>query len=118
MFNAHSCWSIGYPRRFEKLLSETTHTVHKVHIKAEDVRESGLLKDRILIHYPEATTQAEMTMLASAATQWKVMAERWSTYCEREGEATVKPILVIQVEDGTKMPLLKQIWMPLTTIEA
>ena len=36
------------PRRFEDLLIETTHTVHKVHIKADDVRESGLLKDRIL----------------------------------------------------------------------
>jgi type III restriction enzyme len=107
------------PRRFEELLSETTHTVHKVHIKAEDVRESGLLKDRILIHYPEATTQAEMTMLASAATQWKVMAERWSTYCEREGEATVKPILVIQVEDGTENTLTRtDLAVCLTTIES
>ena len=37
------------------------------------------------------------------------MAEQWSKYCEREGEATVKPVLVIQVEDGLKTPLLKQI---------
>ena len=107
------------PRRFEDLLSETTHTVHKVHIKAEDVRESGLLKDRILIHYPEAATQAEMTMLASAATQWKTMAEQWSKYCKREGEATVKPILVIQVEDGTENALTKtNLDACLTTIES
>lgn len=95
------------PRRLEELLSETPHTVHKVPIKVEDVRESGLLKDRILIHYPEVATQAEMTMLASAATQWKTMAEQWSKYCEREGEATVKPVLVIQVEDGAENALTK-----------
>jgi type III restriction enzyme len=107
------------PRRFEELLSETTHTVHKVHIKPEDVRESGLLKDRILIHYPEATTQAEMTMLASAATQWKGMAEQWSKYCEREGDATVKPVLVIQVDDGSENTLTRtDLNACLTTIES
>ena len=55
------------PRRFEELLSGTTHTVHKVYIQAENVRESGLLKDRILIHYPDSSSQAEMTLLAEAA---------------------------------------------------
>ncbi len=107
------------PRRFEELLSETTHTIHKVHIKAEDVRESGLLKDRILIHYPETTTQAEMTMLASAATQWKTMAGQWSKYCDLEDDARVKPILVIQVEDGTKNTLTRtDLATCLTTIES
>lgn len=95
------------PKRFEDLLSGTSHTVHKVHIKPEDVRESGLLKDRILIHYPTTATQAEMTLLASAVTQWKTMAEQWLKYCKREGEAIVKPILVIQVEDGTESTLTK-----------
>ena len=51
------------PQRFEKLLSGTTHTVYKVYIQAENVRESGLLKDRILIHYPDSTSRAEMTLL-------------------------------------------------------
>jgi type III restriction enzyme len=108
------------PRRFEELLSEATHTtVHRVHIKAEDVRESGLLKDRILIHYPETTTQAEMTMLASATSQWKTIGEQWSKYCEHEGETVVKPILVIQVEDGTENTLTRtNLADCLTTIES
>jgi type III restriction enzyme len=106
------------PRRFEDLLTETTHTVHKVHIKAEDVRESGLLKDRILIHYPDNPSQAEMTMLASAATQWKTMGEQWLRYCRHESEATVKPVLVIQVEDGTENILTRtDMAACLTTIE-
>jgi type III restriction enzyme len=106
------------PRRFEELLSETTHTVHKVYIKPEDVRESGLLKDRILIHYPEDATQAEMTVLVSAAAKWQDMAKQWSKYCKREGEPAVKPILVIQVEDGTETTLTKtNLDACLTTIE-
>jgi type III restriction enzyme len=95
------------PRRFEELLSGTTHTVHKVYIKPEDVRESGLLKDRILIHYPESVSQAEMTLLAEAAHRWQDMEKRWSAYCQKQDETVVCPILVIQVEDGTDKILTK-----------
>ena len=90
------------PRRFEKLLSGTTHTTHKVYIEAEDVRKSGLLKDRILIHYPESAEQAEMTLLGEAANQWQGIEKRWADYCQQEDEEVVYPILVVQVEDGTE----------------
>ncbi len=89
------------PRRFEELLSGTTHTQYKVYIDTGDVRKSGLLKDRILIHYPDYPTQAEMTLLGQAANSWQTMEKRWATYCHAEDEQIVRPILVIQVEDGT-----------------
>ena len=89
------------PQRFEELLSGTTHTVHKVYVQAQDVRGSGLLKDRILIYFPDSTSQAEMTLLAEAASRWQAIEGRWSTYCKNQGDAAVSPILVIQVEDGT-----------------
>ena len=95
------------PRRFEQLLSGTTHTVHKVHIQAEEVRESGLLKDRILIHYPDSANQAEMTLLAEAANRWQAIEKRWADYCQNQDEAVVYPILVVQVEDGTDKMLTK-----------
>jgi len=95
------------PNRFEKLLSGTTHTVHKVYVPAEGVRKSGLLKDRILIHYPESGGQSEMTLLAEAANQWQVMGKHWEQYCKTEGIEPVRPILVIQVEDGTDTILTK-----------
>ena len=95
------------PRRFEELMSGTPHTVHKVYIKAEDVRESGLLKDRILIHYPDSPSQAEMTLLAEAANRWQAVTKRWSAYCQNQDEAVVCPILVIQVEDGSDKLLTK-----------
>jgi type III restriction enzyme len=107
------------PRRFEALLAETTHTVHKVYVPADDVRESGLLKDRILIHFPEAEdVRAEMSLLAEAASHWKQMAGRWAEYCTREQESPVYPILVVQVEDGPN-DTLSQTDLPMTlaTIE-
>lgn len=106
------------PRRFEQLLSGTTHTVHKVYIKAEDVRESGLLKDRILIHYPDSASQAEMTLLAEAANCWQMMEKRWADYCQNQNEPVVWPILVIQVEDGTDKLLTKtNLNVTLATVE-
>ncbi|SMP39758.1 type III restriction enzyme [Desulfonatronum zhilinae] len=106
------------PRRFEDLLSGTTHTVHKVYIKADDVRESGLLKDRILIHFPDAASQAEMTLLAEAAHRWQAVTQLWAEYCQKQDGAVVRPILVIQVEDGTDKTLTKtSLSMSLATLE-
>ncbi|MBT8420543.1 MAG: DEAD/DEAH box helicase family protein [Gammaproteobacteria bacterium] len=95
------------PRRFDALLSGTSHTVHKVHVPSDAVRESGLLKERILIHYPETANQAEMTLLSEAARRWQSVAERWKAYCKAEGDSDVSPILVIQVEDGSGKTLTK-----------
>ncbi|MEI6414656.1 MAG: DEAD/DEAH box helicase family protein [Pseudomonadota bacterium] len=107
------------PRRFEELLAGTTHTVHKVYIKAEDVRESGLLKDRILIHYPDSASQAEMTLLGEAANRWQTIAKRWAGYCQDQDETVVYPILVVQVEDGTNKTLSKtNLSTSLTTLES
>ena len=107
------------PRRFEELMSGTTHTVYKVYIKAEDVRKSGLLKDRILIHYPDSASQAEMTLLAEAANRWKAIKKRWTAYCQNQDEAVVWPILVIQVQDGSDKLLTKtNLSTSLSTLES
>lgn len=107
------------PKRFEDLLAGTKHTVHKVPVSVEDVRKSGLLKDRILIDFPEAGTQAEMGLLKEAARRWKTMEDRWRAYCDREQEARVWPILVVQVEDGTDKVLTRtDLSVALSTIEA
>ena len=89
------------PRRFEELLSGTTHTTYKVYINADDVRDSGLLKDRILIHYPDSAGQAEMTLLAEATNRWQTIEKYWADYCKDQEQSVIYPVLVIQVEDGT-----------------
>jgi type III restriction enzyme len=88
------------PQRFENLIAGTTSTVQKVIVLPEQVRESGLLKDRIIIHYPDIQLGADMTMFKGAVDNWLKKCAHWKAYCEREDEKIVNPILVIQVEDG------------------
>lgn len=107
------------PKRFMDLLEHAPHTVHKVAIPAEEVRKSGLLKDRILIHHPESPTSAEMALLEEAARRWGQMTLDWGVYCKDEGEPTVWPVLVVQVENGTDRQLTKtSLTDALTVIES
>lgn len=89
------------PQRFEALLAGTDSAVQKVAVPPEDVRESGLLKDRIIIHYPDMELGADMTMFNQAIHNWQKKCRHWAAYSERQKEALVKPILVIQVDDGS-----------------
>lgn len=99
------------PQRFTELLGNTTRTQRPVNISPEMVRESGLLKDLIVVTNPRSKTQSDLTLLESAADRWKHFSELWAAYCEREKVAPlVRPILVVQVEDGrenllTRTPL-------------
>src|SRR5262249_24982477 len=39
-------------KRFTDLIGNADHTTYKVNVSADEVRKSGLLKDRVLIHHP------------------------------------------------------------------
>ena len=109
------------PKRFLDLIANAEHTVttHKVAVPAEEVRKSGLLKDRILIHHPEAATTAEMALLEEAARRWGQMTAAWGAYCHEEKEQTVWPVLVVQVENGSERQLTKtDLGAALTVIES
>ncbi len=89
------------PQRFEAFTEQAASTVQRVSVPAEQVRASGLLKDKIIIHYPETSMSADITMFKGAVDDWKQKCALWNSYCSREGEKQVNPILVVQVEDGT-----------------
>lgn len=90
------------PVRFDTMVTEATgNAPHKVKVKPEDVQASGLLKDRINIHYPTIALGADMTMLQGAIDNWKEKCTHWARYCDHERERIVEPVLVVQVEDGT-----------------
>jgi type III restriction enzyme len=88
------------PKRFTDLLENAPHDLKKVIVPADEVRASGLLKDRILIHHPETVPVAEMTLLEEAARNWAKLTQSWGRYCAQENEQRVWPILVVQVENG------------------
>lgn len=90
------------PQRFVKLLeSETNRTPRKCEISTEEVRSSGLLKERIILFYPDASDPSDMTLLATAARRWKEIRDAWNVYiAEQKDKQPVYPAMVVQVEDG------------------
>lgn len=89
-------------QRFNALVEGTSSTIHKSIVTADEVRSSGLLKDRIVITYPEeGTVNNDMAILQAAADDWKEKWEHWTQYCFEQHYAYVNPILIIQVLNGT-----------------
>lgn len=88
--------------RFNALVQGTTSTTQYVVVTTDEVRASGLLKDRIVISYPEENTgNKDMAVLQAAADEWKDKWDHWYQYCYEQHYAYVNPILVIQVQNGT-----------------
>ena len=94
--------------RFNKLVEGTTSTIHKVIVTAQEVRTSGLLKERIVIKYPEnANDYNEMAVLQAAADEWKNKCLHWYQYSNEQHYAQVNPVFVIQVKAGDKQAVSK-----------
>lgn len=89
-------------QRFNALVEGTSSTIHKSIVTAEEVRASGLLKDRIVITYPEeASVNNDMAILQAAADDWKEKWDHWTQYCFEQHYAYVNPVFVIQVLNGS-----------------
>ena len=88
--------------RFNRLVEGTSSTIHKVVVTADEVRASGLLKDRIVITYPEESSlNKDMAVLQAAADDWKQKWDHWTQYCREQHYAYVNPVFVVQVLNGT-----------------
>ncbi len=88
--------------RFNKLVEGTTSTIYRVVVAPEDVRASGLLKDRIVITYPEEhSVNKDMAVLQAAADDWKGKWDHWYQYCYEQHYGQVNPIFVVQVLNNT-----------------
>ena len=80
------------PQRFLKLVSATPSTIFRVPVAAEDVRESGLLKDRIFIKFPDSNQMPDMAMLQAAADDWKEKCDHWEWYSNYNEGTLVEPV--------------------------
>ncbi len=88
-------------QRFNALVDETTSTVRKCTVTADEVRSSGLLKERIIITYPESgAAGGEMAVLMAAADEWKSKCVHWEQYCRAQQCQQVCPVFVVQVLNG------------------
>lgn len=88
------------PQRFNRLAEGIQSTTHYVKTTADEVRASGLLKDRIIITYPEHAGN-DMAVLQAATDEWKSKWDHWYQYCYEQHYGQVNPIFVIQVQNGT-----------------
>lgn len=89
-------------QRINALVEGTSSTIHKSIVTTDEVCAPGLLKDRIVITYPEeGAVNNDMAILQAAADDWKEKWEHWTQYCFEQHYAYVNPILIIQVLNGT-----------------
>ena len=88
------------PARFLRLAQGISSTTHQVTTTADEVRQSGLLKDRIVITYPEIKGN-DMAVLQAATDEWQNKWDHWDQYCKEQHVTQVYPVFVIQVQNGS-----------------
>lgn len=90
------------PERFKRLTEKIRSTVPMtVTVTAAQVRSSGLLKDRIIISYPEDSEKTNPIVVLRAATEeWINKCSSWYHYSYEQHSTQVDPIFVIQVESS------------------
>ncbi|SEK98334.1 DEAD/DEAH box helicase [Ruminococcus albus] len=88
--------------RFNNLVGDTSSTLQKVVVPPAQVRASGLLKDRIVITYPEDPTKHnDMAVLQAATDEWINKCAHWYQYTYEQHYANVNPVFVVQVLAGS-----------------
>lgn len=87
--------------RFNQLVRNSTATSRPVRVSPDEVRSSGLLKDRVIIYYPKDTDeQKDIAVLQAATDEWKVKCQHWEAFCREQHHWMVKPVFVVQVLNG------------------
>lgn len=89
--------------RFNTLIGNTANVgLQKYVVTADEVRGSGLLKDRIVITYPEDPARNnDIVLLEAAVEEWLKKCTRWRQYTVEQHYANVDPVLVVQVCQGS-----------------
>lgn len=93
------------PARFNNLVAKSSATIHRVVVETEDVKASGLLKERIIVIYPDEQTSTaiakDMAILEAASDEWKNKCEHWRQYISEQNTNFFNPIFVVQVSNGS-----------------
>lgn len=100
------------PDRFLNLVQGTQQSRNRrisriIQIDPEDVRSSGLLKDRIVLFHPDAERPSDWTLLSQATRQFIMMRDEWNQYTNSQDIDEISPAMVIQVEDKSDTSISK-----------
>jgi type III restriction enzyme len=88
------------PGRFQKIIAGASRASLPTDVDPADVRASGLIKDMVRFKTPKEETPSDLTLLRVAVTRWREYEAAWKGYCERECIPDVRPLLIVQVQDG------------------
>ncbi|WP_371629720.1 DEAD/DEAH box helicase family protein [Streptomyces sp. NBC_00341] len=84
------------PDRFVNLVGSSM-SMRYIGVDIDLVRESGLVKDKVVIAHPTDAQIADATLLEWAAQKRQDMTQSWGQYTEAEGLAAVEPVLLVQI---------------------
>ena len=87
------------PERFQGFLQGAGRIVRPCDIDPAEVRLSGLIKERIVLH-PQGSQPSHWTLLAEACTCYREMTETWAAHLAANAGEAVLPALIVQIEDG------------------
>lgn len=88
------------PERFHEFLQGTGRIVRPCEIDPAEVRLSGLIKERIVLH-PQGSQPSQWTLMAEACSRYREMADAWAAYAAANAVEVVRPAFIVQIEDGT-----------------
>ena len=82
---------------FNALASDAGLSTDYCKVVNDAVKDAGLVKERIIVVYPEKDAgNLEMSMLTEATRDWLDKCAHWRAY-----DAKVKPVFIVQVQSGT-----------------
>lgn len=105
------------PRRFEKAMDSIDRRVIATKVAVEEVQESGLLKDGLVLSSPEqvGATFNESALLRHAVATTIKYEEMWQDYSESENEPHVLPAMVVQIANTSSEEELSEIVSTIVT---
>lgn len=86
------------PERFEKTVAKGRAYNETVSVDVGEVRESGLVKDQLVLAHPTEEIASDSTLVREAAVQRARQAKRWQEWSDvNTGDSTVDPVLLVQL---------------------
>ncbi|MFF9128530.1 DEAD/DEAH box helicase [Streptomyces sp. NPDC014889] len=119
-------WGItATPEKWQQAMQAATSPARatvEVRVDVGEVRASGLVKDLIVLHNPQAGGGVDAALTRLAVRELRQFDNKWTAYSTSNAEPDVSPILVVQVPDkidatwiGEIVGQLREAWPELTT---
>ena len=105
-------WGISATaERFQKAMERSKDRTHlpDYDVPIDEVRASGLLKDRVILRHPEAGQGVDTSIVRHAVRYTIEQSREWANYCQSQNRDIVLPLLLVQVENDPSEAELSRI---------